>query len=372
MRLHETDNSGESMIAKLIIDTPEGFKTFTGSGLGHPATMTGELVFNTSMTGYQEILTDPSYMGQIVIMTHPHIGNTGVNSEDYESGNVWVNGFIAKSFSKNNYSWRSNNNLLNFFDRSRKIPMMEHIDTRAVVKYIREFGACRAILSTEMKSEAELQEILRNSPQMTGQALAYEACVPTIYRYCDGTRARVNVIDCGCKSNIPRLLQESECEVNMVPITAPVSDWVADCDMIFLSNGPGDPAALTEAIQKIKGILGVKPIVGICLGHQLLALALGGNTYKLPFGHRGANHPIKDELTGKVTISSQNHGFCVAPDLLERLGATITHTNLNDNTVAGFSHKEQKCMGVQYHPEANPGPQENHYIVEEFLKFAGV
>ena len=359
--------------SKLIIDTPQGSRKFVGQGVGVPSTMTGELVFNTSMSGYQEILTDPSYMGQIVLMTHPHIGNTGVNVEDNESKKVWVNGFIAKSFSVENYSsWRADDTLTNFINKDQSIPMMEYVDTRAITRCVREHGACRAVLSTEAHDDDYLLKLLYNSSGMQGKSLAYQACSSSIYKYCDGDRAKINVIDCGCKTNIPEILKHLGCEVTIVPIIAPTSDWVFNCDAILISNGPGDPASLHEAIEKLRGILGVKPITGICMGHQLISLALGAQTYKLPFGHRGSNHPIKDHATGKVTISSQNHGFCVERESLISAGAVVTHTNLNDNTVAGFAHYDKKCAGVQYHPEAKPGPEENYRIMEEFLTFAGV
>lgn len=350
----------------------EDGRSFTGEAFGARATRVGEAVFNTAMSGYQEILTDPSYAEQIVIMTASHIGNTGVNDADPESGRVWASGFVARRFSRVHSNHRAQAGLESYL-RSAGIPALHGIDTRALVRHLRSKGAMKAVLSTDGTPADALWEKLNAWPGMTGRALALEvgARSPRVLSAPTNPRMRVSLVDGGAKRNIARLLEEAGCHVTLHPLDAPATQWMDGADLVFFSNGPGDPAALGGVVEQVRACLGRVPTVGICLGHQLLALALGASTFKLQFGHRGANHPVRDESTGRVEVSSQNHGFCVDRETLVATGAVVTHTNLFDKTVAGFVHEEKRAMGVQFHPESCPGPRDSrHLVVERFLDFA--
>jgi carbamoyl-phosphate synthase small subunit len=351
----------------------EDGRRFEGRAAGAAATRVGELVFNTGMTGYQELLTDPSYAEQIVVMTAPHIGNTGVNGEDPESERAQVSGFVARRFCAEPSSWRAQG-ALDPWLAGAGVPAMEGIDTRALVRHIRSRGAMRAILSTEGLPIEELERRLRAWPGMSGLALADKVCATGPRRLFDHAqpRARVALIDGGAKSSIGALLGASGCRVDLWPITSPAEAWAEESDFVLLSNGPGDPAALGPAIAGLRRLLGRLPLLGVCLGHQLLGLALGAETFKLRFGHRGSNHPVRDLLTGRVEITSQNHGFCVDSAGVERAGGRLTHLNLNDGTLEGFRHDDLQLMAVQFHPEAAPGPHDSrHLLVERYLAFAG-
>jgi len=350
----------------------EDGRSFAGEAFGARGTRVGEVVFNTAMTGYQEVLTDPSYREQIVTMTTPHIGNYGVNDEDDESAMVHVAGFVVRKLSRRPSNFRATGGLDTWL-RKAGVPGLQGIDTRALVRHIRDKGAMKAVVSTDGTSREELLQLLKAWPGMEGRALANEVSrtASKVTHYPDNPRLRVTLVDGGAKRNIGRLLAQAGCAVREVPLSASAEEWMTDADLIFFSNGPGDPAALPEVIEQIKAVVGKKPLAGICLGHQLLALALGAGTYKLPFGHRGANHPVRDELTGKVEITSQNHGFCVDRDSLEQTGGEVTHTHLNDGTVAGFRHTGLKVAAVQFHPEASPGPHDSaHLVLERFLELA--
>lgn len=351
----------------------EDGRRFEGEAFGARGFRVGEVVFNTAMTGFQEVLTDPSYHEQIVVMTYPHIGNTGVNTADPESRRVWVSGFVAREFSRRHSSHRAEEGLDHYL-RAAGIPAIHGIDTRALVRHIRSAGAMKGVICTDGTPIAELQAAMDAWPGMVGRALAAEVSSTSvsIAHDPDSPRLRVTVVDGGAKSNIVRLLQQANCRVRIAPITAGSEVWLGDdTDLVLFSNGPGDPAALPDVIAQIQQAVGQKPLAGICLGHQLLALALGAETFKLRFGHRGANHPVRDLVTGRVEITSQNHGFCVEPASLEASGAAVTHVNLNDQTVAGFHHADRRVMGIQFHPEASPGPRDaSHLIVERFLQFA--
>lgn len=352
----------------------EDGRQFSGEAFGARGIRVGEVVFNTAMTGYQEILTDPSYCEQIVVMTTSHVGNTGVNHEDPESKRVWVSGFIAREFSRMHSNHRAKEGLDHYL-RSALVPGLQGIDTRALVRHIRSKGAMKGVICTDGTPLAELSAKLEAWPGMVGRALALEVTEKTPRIYCEPEqpRARVTVIDGGVKTNILRLLKQANCAVKVMPLTATAEEWADGADFLFFSNGPGDPAALPEVVEQIKRVKGSLPMVGICLGHQLLGLALGAETYKLRFGHRGANHPVRDLETGRVEISSQNHGFCINAESLEATGGKVTHLNLNDKTVAGFRHDGHRMMGIQFHPEAAPGPHDsNHLLIERFLSFAGV
>jgi carbamoyl-phosphate synthase small subunit len=352
----------------------EDGRSFRGEAFGARGTLVGEVVFNTAMTGYQEVLTDPSYKEQIVVMTTSHVGNYGVNEEDPESNAVHVSGFVARSFSRLHSNHRATAGLEHYL-RAAKVPALHGIDTRALVRHIRDKGAMKAVISTDGTPESALMEQLQAWPGMEGRALAQEVTCAEPYVYADpeNPRGSVTVVDGGCKRNILRLLASAGCRVEVHPITGTAAEWKQGADLVFLSNGPGDPAALEHAIAELKTLVGEVPLAGICLGHQLLGLALGATTYKLPFGHRGANHPVKDLATGRVEVTSQNHGFCVDRETLAAVGAEVTHINLNDQTVSGFQHDGKKVIGVQFHPEACPGPNDSrHLVVERFLTFAGL
>ena len=347
----------------------EDGRLFKGEAFGHAGRRVGEVVFNTAMTGYQEALTDPSYTEQILVMTTAHVGNTGINNDDPESNGCAVSGFIARKFSKVDSNHRSEESLQNYLERE-EIPALEGIDTRALVRHLRDKGAMKGAISTDGASKEELQALINAWPGMSGRALAQEVSSEhsSILHQPEAPRCRVNLIDGGCKENILRLLISANCFVRRIPISAPAEEWSRECDLVFLSNGPGDPAALTEAIEKLKTLHGNVPLAGICLGHQLLALSLGAKSFKLPFGHRGVNHPVMDIPLQRVEISSQNHGFCIEQESLLATGAQLTHVNLNDNTVAGFWHPELKIMGIQFHPESAPGPHDSqHLLMDRFL-----
>lgn len=349
----------------------EDGRSFVGRGFGAATTKTGEVVFHTAMTGYQEILTDPSFTEQLVTLTAPHIGNTGVNGEDDESEGIAASALIVRKRSRRVSNWRSTGDLDGWL-ASQGVPGLEGIDTRALVRHIREKGAMRAVLSTDGTPLEELQAQLDALPGMTGRALATEVCCREPYLLCDPVNPtlKVTVVDGGVKRSILRLLEPLGAKVRVHPITDSAEAWAEDADLVLFSNGPGDPAALPGVIAEVQKLLGTVPCTGICLGHQLLALALGAKTYKLVFGHRGGNQPVRDERTGEVLITSQNHGFAVDRDSLLRTGATITHTHLNDQTVSGFVHAEKRVYAVQFHPEAGPGPHDACTLLPAFLQFA--
>jgi carbamoyl-phosphate synthase small subunit len=377
-------------IAKLAL---EDGTVFTGRAFGARGDTEGEVVFNTSMTGYQEVLTDPSYHGQIVAMTYPLIGNYGINPEDMESGRPWVQGFIVRELSQTVSNYRATASLDDYLAENG-IPGIEGVDTRALVRLTRERGALKGILSTSDLDDARLVERARSSRGLLGRDLATEV-MPPAPRVWDsglhptlggsqhapvpesGRRPHVVALDFGMKWNIPRHLFESGCQVTVVPGSTPARAILEHKpNGIFLSNGPGDPAALERPIYELRDLIRMAadsrgvPIFGICLGHQLLALALGARTFKMKFGHRGANHPVRDERTGKIEITTQNHGFAVDPASLPP-DVEPSHVNLNDQTLEGLRHKRLPVFAVQYHPEASAGPHDSQYLFREFRQLVG-
>ena len=350
----------------------EDGRVFRGCSLGAPGERAGEIVFNTSMTGYQEILTDPSYKGQIVTMTYPLIGNYGVNEEDLESSKPKVEGFVVREASGITSNWRSRKGLGEYL-KEYNIPGIEGVDTRALTKHIRTAGAMKAMISTECLDEAVLLKKAHDSPGLIGRDLVKEVTCMKPYQWSkkegeiNGT-FKVVTIDCGIKTNILRMLDAAGCEVIVVPAHTRSEEILAlNGDGILLSNGPGDPAGVPYVVETVRELIGKLPIFGICLGHQILALAFGGKTYKLKFGHRGGNQPVKDLATGKVSITSQNHGFCVDIRSLSKDEIELTHINLNDQTLEGMRNKKYPVFSVQYHPEASPGPHDANYLFEEFI-----
>ena len=339
-----------------------------GKALGATGSTCGEVVFNTAMTGYQEVLTDPSYAGQIVTMTYPLIGNYGVNSQDAESRDVFLSGFVVKEASQLVSNWRAADMNLDEYLKKNNIIAIEAVDTRAITKHIRTGGAMNACISTEDKSNEMLIQAAKDSLHLDGADLVKDVIHPEPLVWNKDGKYKVVVYDCGVKYNILRQLQELGCQVKVMPANVSAEDILDEKpDGVMLSNGPGDPAAATYAIETVKGLVGKIPIFGICLGHQMLSLALGGRTYKLKFGHHGGNHPVKDLATDKVEITVQNHGFCVD---LESLGGDknveITHINLNDQTCEGLRHKNIPAFSVQFHPEAGPGPHDSRGMFQRF------
>jgi carbamoyl-phosphate synthase small subunit len=353
---------------------------FTGRHFGFPGTTEGEVVFNTSMTGYQEILTDPSYKGQIVTMTYPLIGNYGVNRQDVESRQPHVAGFVIKELAPVYSNYRADMSLEEYLKQNR-IVGIEGIDTRALTRRLRIDRTMRGVLSSEILDDAQLVDRARKAKEMAG-ADWVQAVKPDkpygwdqrqgewgLGRVERGDGLHVVAIDCGAKSNILRHLAERGVKVTVVPPDSTAEEIMRHCpDGLFVSNGPGDPAALDYAVRPIQDVLEKLPIFGICLGHQLLGRAIGAKTYKLKFGHRGGNQPVKNLDTGRVEITSQNHGFAVEQKSLEKGGGVVTHLNLNDNTVEGFRHATLPVFSVQYHPEASPGPHDAAYLFDAFIE----
>jgi carbamoyl-phosphate synthase small subunit len=356
---------------------------FEGRSFGAPAERSGEVVFNTAITGYQEIFTDPSYTGQIVILTNPQIGNYGTSISDNESARPHIEGLVVREFSGITSNWRSDEEAREFLSKSN-IPVVSDLDTRALVRHLRSRGVMRGVLSATEKDGQKLVEKARSIPSMAGLDLASRVTTPNAYEWthsvgpCSPSEVvsapaepRFNVVayDYGIKQNILRRLVHSGCKVTVVPALTSAEDVLAlKPDGVFLSNGPGDPEPLHTQIDNVQRLIGKTPVFGICLGHQILGLALGGKTYKLKFGHRGANHPVINKLTQRVEITSHNHGFAVDPDSLPDNDVEITHVNLNDQTLEGFRHRREPVFCVQYHPEAAPGPHDSHYLFNDFVK----
>lgn len=343
----------------------EDGRTFKGLGFGASGTTTGELVFNTSITGYQEILTDPSYAGQVITMTYPEMGNYGANSEDIESKKVFARGLVVRHLSRRHSSWRATSSLPQYLQQNGIIGISD-VDTREITRHIRDKGAMRCAISTEILDPEKLVEVARASQQMEGADYTAEVTTSEVYKLGSGGY-RIAVMDFGIKRSILENLAEQGCELTVYPANTKASEILSQKpDAIFLSNGPGDPAACTEVLAELPHLVAAKlPTFGICLGHQLLALSFGAKTYKLKFGHRGGNQPVKDLTTGKVEITCQNHGFAVDADSLPA-ELELTHINLNDNSVEGFRHKQLPIFCVQYHPEASPGPHDARYLFERF------
>lgn len=340
-----------------------------GEALGALGDCAGEIVFNTSLTGYQEILTDPSYCGQLVVMTQPHIGNYGVNEEDDESRQVWAAGLVVRAASPRVSNWRATQSL-DAYLKAHNVVGITDVDTRALVRHIRTHGAQNAAMSSSNPTPDHVLGLARSAPNMNGLDLVRTVTCDEPYTWPTSGSAEFHVVayDYGIKHNILRLLAEHACRVTVVPASTPPADVLAlRPDGVFLSNGPGDPAAVTYAIDNLKHLLGQVPVFGICLGHQLLGLALGGDTYKLKFGHRGGNQPVKFSDTQRVEISSHNHGFAVRADSLPA-GVEVTHLNLNDGCVEGLRAKHLAAFSVQYHPEAAPGPHDARYLFGQFTQ----
>ncbi len=370
--------SESTTAAKLAL---EDGSVFTGVGFGARGTSEGEVVFNTSMTGYQEIVTDPSYKGQIVTMTYPLIGNYGINEGDMESKSPHVSGFVVRELSPMYSNYRATESLSDYLKRNNIIGI-SGIDTRALTRKIRITGAMRGILSTEIMDDAALIARAQGAAKMEGadwvQAVKPDAAYAwTIDHHADwkfgdlnrGDGLHVVALDCGAKHNILRHLAERGVKVTVLPPDASADDIMKHKpDGLFVSNGPGDPAVLDYAVKPITGVMDKLPIFGICLGHQLLSRAIGAKTYKLKFGHRGGNQPVKNIDTGRVEITAQNHGFAVDRASLESNGGFVTHVNLNDQTVAGFRHTKLPIFSVQYHPEASPGPHDAAYLFDAFIE----
>ena len=366
----------------------EDGRIFPGEGYGHPGECQGEVVFNTSLTGYQEIATDPSYAGQIVVLTNPQIGNYGTNQADNEASKPYIEGLIVREFSAVSSNWRSEQVTDEYMERFQ-VPVLAEIDTRALVRHLRTNGVMRGVISTKSTDVDALVAKARSIRKMDGTDLASVVTTRSVYQW-DASEPRnltgdaflpgddvtaeqseplhVVAYDFGIKQNILRMLTRENCRVTVVPATTTAEEALAlNPDGVFFSNGPGDPEPLNYAIETVQKLKGQKPIFGICLGHQIFGLALGGKTYKLKFGHHGGNHPIMNHQTGKVEITAQNHNFNVDPDTLPD-DVERTHTNLNDNTLAGLRHKTDPMFSVQYHPEASPGPHDSHYLFKDFRK----
>ena len=376
-----THSQEELLLDSAILALEDG-TVFEGRSFGAPAERSGEVVFNTAITGYQEIFTDPSYTGQIVILTNPQIGNYGTASSDNEATKPYIEGLAVREFSSITSNWRSDEEAKEFLAQSG-IPVISDLDTRTLVRHIRSRGVMRGVLSATEKDHHKLVEKARSIPSMAGLDLASRVSTPKRYNWTHSVdpcspseiitpnaERRFNVVayDFGIKQNILRRLVHSGCNVTVVPALTSADDVLTlKPDGVFLSNGPGDPEPLHTQIDNIRRLIGKTPIFGICLGHQVLGLALGGKTYKMKFGHRGANHPVLNKTTQRVEITSHNHGFAVDPDSLSSNDVDHTHINLNDNTLEGFRHRREPVFCVQYHPEAAPGPHDSHYLFDDFV-----
>jgi carbamoyl-phosphate synthase small subunit len=392
------DTLTEALAGRATLALEDG-RIFEGRAAGARTRSGGEVVFNTSLTGYQEVFTDPSYAGQMVCLTYPHIGNVGANVDDQESPKPYIESLIVRELSPLASNWRSSESAHEYLQRFN-VPVIWDIDTRALVLHLRKAGNLRGVVATDGTPTEQLIAEARVLPKMAGQELASRVTTPRRYAWSFGSielaapitasaavgltstaqekkrvspsapdkRYPVVAYDFGIKQNILRLLVDHGCDVTVVPAKTPAEDVLAlNPQGVFLSNGPGDPEPATYAIENIRKLTGRVPIFGICLGHQLCGLALGGRTFKLKFGHHGANHPVKNLRTEKVEITSQNHGFCVDPDSLPSSDVEITHLNLNDHTNEGLRHRNVPLFSVQYHPEASPGPHDARYLFDDFI-----